>query len=224
MTGIMPISDCDVRDPRMKRTRQLLQSALRDLLERKPFDEILVQDITEAATVNRATFYDHYTDKFALFNAMIASDFHKFLEDRNIRFEGACSSALSSILLAVCDYLKKSHAQADCPEQGSFSPLMDAAIMLSIRRILLDGLRKREARSDVSAEILASTVSSAIFGASNQWFHTADRQPAEKVVPSLVRLILPLFEYDTAQDHGKHSSANYAKRGKPGLREKAGAG
>jgi hypothetical protein len=33
-----------VRDPRIKRTRQLLQEALRKLLQTKPFDEILVQD------------------------------------------------------------------------------------------------------------------------------------------------------------------------------------
>src|SRR6266566_1535604 len=126
--GMMPISDCDVRDPRMKRTRQLLQAALQRLLQEKTFDEILVQDIAEAATVNRATFYDHYTDKFALFDAMIASDFHRFLEERNIRFVGPCSSALAAIILAVCDYLKQSHANRNCAGQGSFTPLMDAAI------------------------------------------------------------------------------------------------
>jgi len=39
----------------------------------KSFDEIAVQDIAEAATVNRATFYDHYTDKYALLEAMVAA-------------------------------------------------------------------------------------------------------------------------------------------------------
>src|ERR1700736_6545592 len=71
---VMPISDCDVRDPRMSRARQLLQEGLRKLLQTKRLDEILVQDITDAATVNRATFYDHYSDKFAIFEAMIAGD------------------------------------------------------------------------------------------------------------------------------------------------------
>src|SRR5215472_14064182 len=50
----IPVSDCEVRDPRQKRTRKLLQDALRELLQEKPFEEILVQDIAEAATVNRA--------------------------------------------------------------------------------------------------------------------------------------------------------------------------
>jgi AcrR family transcriptional regulator len=97
----MPISDCDVRDPRVRRTRQLLQQALHKLLKEKSFDEILVGDIAEAATVNRATFYDHYSDKFALFDSMVASDFHRLLEERDIRLAGNCSSALADIILCA---------------------------------------------------------------------------------------------------------------------------
>jgi AcrR family transcriptional regulator len=48
----VPISDCEVRDPRMRRTRKLLQDALQMLLHSKKFEEISVQDITDAATVN----------------------------------------------------------------------------------------------------------------------------------------------------------------------------
>ena len=75
----MPISDCQVRDPRIRRTRKLLQGALGTLMQAKSFDEISVQDITEAATVNRATFYDHYTDKYALLDALVAGGFHELL-------------------------------------------------------------------------------------------------------------------------------------------------
>ncbi|HEX4576291.1 MAG TPA: TetR family transcriptional regulator, partial [Edaphobacter sp.] len=71
-----PISDCEVRDPRIRRTRQLLQAALSSLMQTNGFDEISVQDISEAATVNRATFYDHYTDKYSLLDATIAGGFH----------------------------------------------------------------------------------------------------------------------------------------------------
>src|SRR5882757_7069210 len=99
----MAISDCDVRDPRIRRTRQLLQSALQTLMQTKSFDEISVQDITELATVNRATFYDHYTDKFALLDAMVAGGFHRLLHERNVTFDGTCSAALGALVLAACD-------------------------------------------------------------------------------------------------------------------------
>src|ERR1700752_285264 len=101
----MPISDCDVRDPRMSGTRQLLQGALRTRMQNKSFDEISVQDITDAATVNRATFYDHYTDKFALLDAMIAGGFHELLYERQLRYQTGCPAALQAIIQATCDYL-----------------------------------------------------------------------------------------------------------------------
>ena len=49
----MPISDCEVRDPRIRRTRQALQGALKSLMHKKGIDEISVQDITDLAEVNR---------------------------------------------------------------------------------------------------------------------------------------------------------------------------
>ena len=50
-------------DPRIRRTRKLLRNALIELISEKGFDEITVKDITERATLNRATFYLHYKDK-----------------------------------------------------------------------------------------------------------------------------------------------------------------
>src|SRR5579864_4847417 len=103
----MPISDCEVRDPRIRRTRQLLQGALRNLMHSKNIEEISVQDITDAATVNRATFYDHYNDKSALLVAMVGCRFHQLLAERQVQFDGTCAGALKTIVLAVTEYLAR---------------------------------------------------------------------------------------------------------------------
>ena len=172
----IPLSDCEVRDPRQKRTRQLLQDALRQLLRETLFEDILAQDITDVATVNRATFYDHYTDKFARFEAMVAGDFQELLHKRNIRFDGTCPAAIEAIVLAVCDYLKEIHGnKKQCGNKGSFGPLLDSAVTRAIRIVVLDGLAKRSGRNGVPNAVLASTISSAIYGATREWFYSKRR-------------------------------------------------
>src|ERR1700730_3627808 len=94
--------DCERLDPRIRRTRHLLQDALRRLLEEKEFDKVTIQDITEAATLNRATFYAHYPDKFALLGELIRVNFLQLLAQRNVQFDGTCATAFHPMILALC--------------------------------------------------------------------------------------------------------------------------
>ena len=190
----MPISDCEVRDPRIRRTRQLLQGALQTLMETKNFDEIAVQDITDAATVNRATFYDHYTDKYALLEAMVAGGFHQLLHERNVRYDGTCASAAKAIILAVCDYLSHCHPDGECQPQSAFEPLIAAAIIAAIRRVLMEGMPKNPVTAGPPPAMIASAASCAIYGAVNEWLKTPGRPPAEEIVPLVMQLISPMLE------------------------------
>jgi AcrR family transcriptional regulator len=56
---------------RVKRTRSLLEQAFMGVVAEKGFQAASVQDITEKAGVNRATFYKHFNDKYALLNHSI---------------------------------------------------------------------------------------------------------------------------------------------------------
>jgi AcrR family transcriptional regulator len=193
----MPISDCQVRDPRIRRTRKLLQGALDALMRAKSFDEISVQDIAEAATVNRATFYDHYTDKFALLDAMIAGAFHELVGERHLHYDAGCPAALSAIIQATCDFLIQAHSRGACDRQTAFEPLMDAAIVAALRRLLMEGLHRGAPGLDpesADAEIVAAAASWAICGGVKQWLSMPDRPPAENFVPQLAALVLPMLD------------------------------
>ena len=50
-------------DPRIIRTRKLLKDAMFSIVSEKGFLDITIQDLTERATLSRATFYLHYRDK-----------------------------------------------------------------------------------------------------------------------------------------------------------------
>ncbi|MDT7812813.1 MAG: hypothetical protein QOH35_3428 [Acidobacteriaceae bacterium] len=190
----MPISDCEVRDPRIRRTRKLLQGALDTLLRNKSFDEISVQDIAEAATVNRATFYDHYTDKFALMEAMIAGGFHEMLYERQLRYQTGCPAALEAIIQATCDYLIQLHSRGECDRQTAFAPLMDAAIAKAIQRLLIEGFQREKQPSAISPELIAASASAAICAGVKQWFSAPDHPPVTTLVAQMQELILPMLE------------------------------
>src|SRR6266567_4716760 len=71
-------------DPRVRRTRKLLQQALTDLLAEKSFHSINVQDVVDRATVNRATFYAHFTDKYALLDYVVGDWFREELSSAGL--------------------------------------------------------------------------------------------------------------------------------------------
>lgn len=58
-------------DPRAQRTRQLIVDSFNELLIAKNFNQIAIKDITDKATINRATFYAHFQDKYDLLDQML---------------------------------------------------------------------------------------------------------------------------------------------------------
>jgi AcrR family transcriptional regulator len=182
----------EILDPRIRRTRQLLHRALAKLLESKEFEKISVQDIAEEATVNRATFYDHYPDKFALLQCMVGARFQELLAARQVCFDETCPAALKAVVLCVCDYLASTPRKA-CDRQRQIQPHMESAVIGVVRWIILGGLQKHPSGRGVSPEILATTMSWAIFGAAKEWLQTPQRCGSEEIAETVVKLISPIF-------------------------------
>ncbi len=179
-------------DSRIRRTRLALQQALEGLLETKEFETISVQEIADAATVNRATFYDHYADKFALLECMVGTRFHELLERRAVRFDGGCASALQAIVLGVCDYLAGIKGLA-CERQRQMEPHMESAVIAVVRRMLLEGLKKHPPENGATPEMTATTLAWAIYGAAKEWLRTPERCSSEEIVATVVRLVAPMM-------------------------------
>ncbi len=188
----MQAQECSKLDPRIRRTRHLLQDSLRHLLEEKELEEISVQDITERATLNRATFYAHYTDKFALLEEMIRVNFLQLLEKRNVRFDGTCPSALRAVILAVCDFLVDFQPSIST-RQHQFGPFLQTTVIDQVRIVLLDGFQRHPVNMRASAEVIAATTSWAIFGAAREWASDSKRVPPEDFVSLALELIGPIL-------------------------------
>lgn len=61
-------------DRRSQRTYRLVSSAFAELVEEKPYDKILVQDILDRAGIGRTTFYAHYFDKEDVLNTIVEQE------------------------------------------------------------------------------------------------------------------------------------------------------
>jgi AcrR family transcriptional regulator len=195
-------------DPRIKRTRQLLHKAFHELLAEKTFEEITVHDIAERSTVNRATFYDHFSDKFALLEDIIAENFQSMLELRMAGSIGTCPASVKQLICAVCDFFVD--LASGCQKhQRQFAPTAESKIKSLLRDFLLVGLRKTIPNgSSPELELRATMASWAICGAALEWSNskTDSLETFADSVFSLISTTLELQANERASQFG-HSDA-----------------
>lgn len=164
-------------DPRVTRTRKLIRDALVSLLAEKNFESITVQDIAGRATVNRATFYAHFTDKFALLDAMIREDF----SDRLSEGDPLSTSETSGLLLAVGQNTFAFVAlHRRCRIDRDFEPQMER----SMEAELTDFLSPR------FGHCTAMLIASALVGAAMSWRRQSPNASFEPIVANIVGILV----------------------------------
>jgi len=181
-------SEGETFDPRILRSRRMLMDSLAKLLMKKEFDDISVQEIADEATLNRATFYLHYSDKNALLHAMTESRFRDLIERRGITFTD-CNGALRAIALGVCDYLAES---TSCPTQLARISL-EGSIIPVVEGMFKEGLARHGMAPGVDGALLATTAAWAVFGAARRWFQSPDRIPAEQMAAKIEAMVKHIF-------------------------------
>jgi AcrR family transcriptional regulator len=164
-------------DPRVTRTRKLIRDALVSLLAEKNFESISVQDIAGRATVNRATFYAHFTDKLALLDAMLREDFAGHLSDG----DPLSTAPTRGLLLAVGrNTFAFVGLHRRCRVDRDFEPQMQR----SLEAALTDLLSQRFVHST------AMLVASALVGAAMSWRHQSPNAPFEPIVANIVEILV----------------------------------
>lgn len=173
-------------DPRVKRTRLLLEQAFIGLIEEKGFQAVTVQDIAERAGVNRATFYAHFTDKYDLLDKSIRKG---FLEEIDKRMLNAChltADNLRNLIMVVCEYTRMMNEHCK-PAQAQFESLVEAQVKAVLHELLLQWLAK--APPGVSAETAATAASWALYGLALQWSHARKPRPVEEFAAEVLPLV-----------------------------------
>jgi AcrR family transcriptional regulator len=159
-------------DPRVKRTRKLLQQALMDLLQEQNFSNISIQDIAERATVNRATFYAHYPDKYELLDSMLRELFQKMITSRfpmTLKWEAA---NVRILIRSSLEFLNEVQRLCRPFVDTHFELLVGKIVQQEIAHILLDWLKHVQGLKispHVHLKTAVSTMSWVIFGTAIDW-------------------------------------------------------
>jgi AcrR family transcriptional regulator len=159
-------------DPRVQRTRQLLLQAFMALVqEKRNINSISVQDIAMRATVNRATFYAHFEDKYALVMDWSREKFQRSLARQLPLSSTLQKETLHRLILAVFDFLALSRRYYR-PSNRQFEPFYEMAIQQELYNLLLRWLQQVPSELPLPEETIETTaqaISWAIFGPAAQW-------------------------------------------------------
>lgn len=183
-------------DPRVKRTRKLIVEAFFALLAEKNFHAISVQDIAERATVNRATFYTHFEDKFALMDWVVRDTFREALTQRLGPESRLTLDNLRLLVTTVGEFLSQFHGRCT-PRDRTIEPPVEVKVQEELAAFLLDWLRQvplanghAAGPTGVTREATASLMSWAIFGAGIEWNSGGRQRPAEKWAREVVDILV----------------------------------
>ena len=180
------------KDPRVKRTRKLLQQAFMELIMEKEVASISIQDITERATVNRATFYAHFSDKYALMDSIVREQFQQTLAQYLPPTPVWNVQSLRALVRATFDFMSEFHRHCKSGGDTQFDPLVERAIQQELAEILLTRLKQARVagmRPGMRLELVASIISWAIFGPAVQWGRN-ERTPSADEMTKQVLLVI----------------------------------
>lgn len=168
-------------DPRVIRTRRLITDAFIHVLKKKEFKDITINDITEEATVNRATFYYHFIDKYDLLDKIMKEEFMTNVFSEIIEYKELNPTTIINIFLSIVNFQSSLSKQCRSGFE-TFKTTIEAIIQKELENVFYQMLLKEYSNvSDESIRIVAVMLSWSIFGASVDWQKNNSMSPEEYI-------------------------------------------
>ena len=206
----MTAAEAALLDPRVKRTRESLRQALLSLLAEQSFESVSVHEIAERAGVNRVTFYDHFTDKFALLGDIIAESFRERLRLRAASApEGGCP--LRPLILAACDYLSWLNQCCKPEHEPLFEPVLGSKVRALLCELIQPGLEALDPGLyplRLPLELATVMTGGAIYSAVFAWAMGGIDEKLSLSAEQFAESILPVIEASLFQSKQEESPAS----------------
>ncbi|WP_243767692.1 TetR/AcrR family transcriptional regulator [Paenibacillus agricola] len=170
------------KDPRVLRTRQLIREAFRDLLRNKGFDAITIKDIAQRATINRATLYAHYEDKYALLEEITEQAFHEMIPEQVLNAREFTGEICRQLILLTHHYIVKFYQICRLDSQ---STAVDEKVKKMLQQIIESIFLKGDSLHIADrhhTKIISAMTGSAIYGAAHYWLIVGEKDRTDLLV------------------------------------------
>lgn len=154
-------------DLRIRKTYKALCDAFVNILEKKRFDDLTVNELCDEAMIRRATFYKHFADKYDFFSFFIRQEREQFIAQAKMATPPSGIYAYTIYLTQRCMLYFQEHESLI---QNILKSDMSASLLdifnEEIHNDVLINLKEHQQRGctfAVSPELLASFLSGGIF-------------------------------------------------------------
>ncbi len=191
-------------DPRIIRTRRLIEDAFFDLYQTKRIKDITVRDIATAAGVNRATFYRHYQDKFDLYDAVVQRCFEEHLATMLAPDAAMTEETFHSLVLATMTFIIGWRSGRRIVTEPT-----DHIIETRVQQTVLDRImywiepNYMKGLCDSGTEVAGTAVSWAVFGVAIRMVEQNASAMVEAAAGELVRMLAGGL-WNTLVDYATH--------------------
>ena len=176
-------------DPRILRTRQLIMDAFMQLAIEKEFKDITIKDITTRATVNRATFYYHFFDKYDLLEKVLKENILKGVLSNVDSHKALTPTSIKNIFTSILQF-QRGLANQCARSYEAFTPKIETIVKDELARIFRDFLK--ELHPDWSfeqVELQSIVLSWSLYGMSTKYVRTND-EPSEEYIQKMFEKLM----------------------------------
>jgi AcrR family transcriptional regulator len=183
----------DKQDRRSQRTRQLVTSAMMELLTEKRYEAITIQDILDRAGIGRTTFYTHYFDKEDVHASMLEQMLEKMTQELPKRQprQGIMPS------LELFQHIQQDHKHFQAIAGGPTAERLWETMQTALGKTIEQGLksaRRDKKQPTIPIKVMSSYLSGAFLNLLKWWLKSGMPYTPEEMDEMFRQLALPGVE------------------------------
>lgn len=181
------------QDRRSQRTRQLVSSAMVELLSEKRYEAITIQDILDQAGIGRTTFYSHYYDKEDVHASMMEQMLERMSQQLSERHTGHGIVPSLELFQHIQQDHKHFQALAGGPTAERLWETMQTALGRTIEQSLVTARKNKKAPS-IPLIVVSSYLAGAFLNLLKWWLKSGMPYTPEEMDEIFRQLALPGVE------------------------------